>query len=32
MRFAFSRRLRDAACDAVAKNTHAGRPQRRKSQ
>ena len=32
MRFAFSSRLRDAACDAVAKNTQAGRPQRRKSQ
>ena len=32
MRFAFSRRLRDAACDAVAKNTHAGSPHSRKSQ
>ena len=32
MRFAFSSRLRDAACDAVAKNTQAGRPHSRKSQ
>jgi hypothetical protein len=32
MRLAFSSRLRDAACDAVAKKTHAGRPQRRNSQ
>ena len=32
MRFAFSSRLREAACAAVAKKTRAGRPQRRKSQ
>ena len=32
MRFAFSSRLRDAACDAVAKNTQAGSPHSRKSQ
>jgi hypothetical protein len=32
MRLAFSSRLRDAACEAVAKKTQAGSPHRRKSQ
>jgi hypothetical protein len=32
IRLAFSIRLRDAVCSEVAKNTHAGSPQRRKSQ
>jgi hypothetical protein len=32
MRFAFSSRLREAACAVVAKKTQAGSPQRRNSQ